>query len=54
MILASKHQLVNYRASIRLWQHKFDTKSISDLLSVPEYLVAEWVSNFRDMSRGFA
>jgi hypothetical protein len=37
---------------LRLWKVGFDTKSIEDLLSVPEPVALRWISEERSAKRG--
>lgn len=51
---ATREQLRKYREVVALWCARFDTQSIADRTKLPEYLVARWVANFRDMVRSAA
>lgn len=46
----SRDQLKRYREVISLWLSKYDTAEIAKQLDLPEYLVANWVANFRDVA----
>jgi hypothetical protein len=35
---------------ISFWLSRFDTAEIAQRLDLPEWLVARWVANFRDMT----
>lgn len=50
----SREQLKKYRDVISMWLSKYDTAEIAKELKLPEHLVAIWVANFRDMTRGIA
>jgi hypothetical protein len=50
----SRADLRKYADVIRFWNAKFDTQSIAERLDLPEWLVARWVANFRDMVRDVA
>lgn len=45
----SRAQLKKYREVISFWLSRFDTAEIACQLDLPEWLVARWVANFRDM-----
>lgn len=51
---ASREQLRKYGDVIRFWLARFDTQAIAERTGVPEFIVARWVANFRDMVRGAA
>ncbi len=51
---ASRTQLRKYSEVISLWCARFDTQSISRRVDLPEWLVAKWVANFRELARGAA
>lgn len=38
--------------AIELWHQRFDTKSICELLGVPEHCTARWIADYRDAMRG--
>jgi hypothetical protein len=46
----SREQLKKYRDVISMWLSKFDTAEIAAEKKLPEWLVARWVANFRDMT----
>ena len=46
----SREQLKKYREVISLWLSRYDTSEIGHLTELPEWLVARWVANFRDMT----
>lgn len=50
----SREQLKKYREVISMWLSKFDTAEIAADQGLPEWLVARWVANFRDMTVGVA
>lgn len=50
----SREQLKKYRDVISMWLSKYDTAEIAAETKPPEHLVAVWVANFRDMTRGLA
>jgi hypothetical protein len=43
-------QLKKYQRVIAMWLSKYDTSEIARDLDLPEWLVARWVANFRDMT----
>lgn len=50
----SREQLKKYRDVISLWLSKYDTAEIAEQTKLPEWLVAGWVANFRDLMMGAA
>lgn len=50
----SRAQLKRYRDVISMWLSKFDTAEIATETHLPEWLVARWGANFRDMTVGVA
>lgn len=46
----SRSQLKKYQRVIAMWLSKYDTSEIARDLDLPEWLVARWVANFRDMT----
>lgn len=46
----SREQLKKYQRVITMWLSKYDTAEIAHDTSLPEWLVARWVANFRDMT----
>jgi hypothetical protein len=46
----SRDQLKKYRNVISMWLSRFDTAEIACDQDLPEWLVARWVANFRDMT----
>ncbi len=54
MTEVSREQLKKYRTVISLWLSRYDTNEIAIETGLPEWLVARWVANFRDMAREVA
>ncbi len=47
----SRNQLRRYAEAVALWTARYDTFEIAERLSLPEYVIAKWVANFRDQAR---
>jgi hypothetical protein len=45
----SRAQLKRYRDVISMWLSKYDTAEIAKQQKLPEWMVALWVANFRDL-----
>ena len=51
MNILTKQDLLKYVDVVRFWLRGFDTYRISQEVGLPEYVVAGWIANFRDMGR---
>lgn len=51
MTPSAKQHLRRYADVIALWIARYDTSEIAAQLDLPESTVANWIANFRDVTR---
>lgn len=45
----NRSALKKYAEALAMWASKFDTTEIAVHLKLPEFTVAKWVANYRDL-----
>lgn len=43
-----------YSRTLSLWSRRYNTAEIVGIIGEPEYLVARWITHWRELSRGTA